>query len=217
MNVDALIFDFDGTILDTETPIFEEWSAQYRRHGQQLEVSFWGQSIGTHGVVDLAANLAELSANGQDPVALRDEVRQRVRDRLASQPLQPGIERLLGEAGEAGMPMAVASSSSVGWVEGWLDHHGLRGRFDAVCGRDHVDRLKPEPDLFLLAAKRLELAPAACLVFEDSPNGVLAAGRAGMRCVAVPNSVTRHLEMPPVELQVESLEGLGLSEILERI
>ena len=217
MDVAALIFDFDGTILDTETPIFEEWRAEYQRYGQQLEVSFWGRSIGTHGVVDLAANLAELLADGHDPVALRRGVRRRVRDRLAAQPLQPGIEGLLGEARDIGIPLAVASSSSVGWVEGWLEHHGIGGQFDAVCGRDHVEQVKPEPDLFLLAAERLEAVPTACLVFEDSPNGVLAAGRAGMRCVAVPNSVTRHLEMPPTELRVESLEGLGLSEILERI
>ncbi len=217
MNVDALIFDFDGTILDTETPIFEEWREEYRRHGQQLEVSFWGQSIGTHGVVDLAANLAELLGNGQDPVELRRGVRHRVRERLADQPLLPGIEGLLGEAADVSMSMAVASSSSVDWVEGWLTHHGIRGRFDAVCGREQVEQVKPEPDLFLLAAERLEVAPAACLVIEDSPNGVLAAGSAGMRCVVVPNSVTRHLEMPAAELQVESLAGLSLSEIFKRI
>lgn len=217
MDVAALILDFDGTILDTETPIFEEWSAEYRRYGQRLEVSFWGRAIGTHGVVDLAAHLAELVGDGRDPKALRQGVRRRVRRRLATQPLLPGIEDLLDDARAAGMRLAIASSSSSGWVEGWLERHGIRGRFGPVCARDHVERLKPEPDLFLLAADKLDVAPAACLVIEDSPNGVLAARSAGMRCVAVPNPVTRHLEMPAAELVVESLEGLSLTEILSRI
>ncbi len=217
MDPAALIFDFDGTILDTETPVFEEWREEYRHYGHDFEISFWGQAIGTHGVVDLAANLAQLLANGDDPEALRHGVRRRIRGRLATQPLRPGIETLLDDVRQAEMPVAIASSSTSGWVEGWLEHHDIRAHFGPVCGRDHVERVKPAPDLFLLAAERLDVAPAACLVIEDSPNGVLAARGAGMRCVAVPNPVTRHLEMPAAELVVESLEGLRLDEILRRI
>ena len=113
--------------------------------------------------------------------------------------------------------MAIASSSSTGWVEHWLDRLGIRDRFEQVHGRDRVGRLKPAPDLFLRAAESLDVTPAACLASEDSPNGVLAARAAGMRCVAVPNSVTRHLQMPETELVVESLAGLGLAEILRRV
>lgn len=217
MDVAALILDFDGTILDTETPVFEEWREEYRHYGHELEIAIWARGIGTHGVVDLAANLAQLLADGHDPEALRHGVRRRVHRRLATQPLRPGIETLLDDAHEAGMPAAVASSSSSGWVEGWLEHHDVRSRIGPVCARDHVERLKPEPDLFLLAAEKLDVAPAACLVIEDSPNGVLAARGAGMRCIAVPNSVTRHLEMPAAELVVESFEGLRLDDILRRI
>ena len=217
VDVSALILDFDGTILDTETPIFEEWTEQNRRHGQKLRLSFWSRSIGTHGVVDLAAGLAELIAGSVAPEALRLEVRQRVRRRLERQPLRRGLMPLLDAARGLAMPLAIASSSSTGWVEGWLERHRIRRRFAAVCGRDHVERLKPEPDLFLLAAERLGVAPDGCLVFEDSPNGVLAARRAGMRCVAVPNRVTRQLPMPPAELILESFEEHDLDEILRRI
>ena len=217
MDVAALILDFDGTILDTETPVFEEWREEYRRFGQELEISFWGRAIGTHGVVDLAVRLVELAADGHDPKALREGVRRRVRRRLAGQPPRPGVEDLLDDAREAGLPMAIASSSSTGWVEHWLDRLGIRDRFEQVHGRDRVGRLKPAPDLFLRAAESLDVTPAACLAIEDSPNGVLAARAAGMRCVAVPNSVTRHLQMPETELVVESLAGLGLAEILRRV
>ncbi len=217
MPIAALIFDFDGTILDTETPIFEEWSDEYRRFGQELEIALWARGIGTHGTVDFAVQLAQLIGDGHDPKALRQGVRSRVRSRLQDQPLRPGIESLLDDAEKTRMPAAIASSSTSGWVETWLDHHGIRDRFGPICGRDHVERVKPAPDLFLLAAERLGADPAACLVFEDSPNGVLAARAAGMPCVAVPNPVTCHLEMPEAELQVESLGGLRLDEILSRI
>ncbi len=217
MAITALILDFDGTIFDTETPIFEEWVAEYRRHGQELSLSFWGRSIGSHDVVDLAVHLAELDGGGIDPPALREEVRGRVHARLDTQPLRRGVADLVAEAEGAGMPLAIASSSTSAWVERWLDQHGLRQPFAHVCGRDHVQRVKPEPDLFLLAAEKLEMAPAACLVFEDSPNGARAARRAGMPCVAVPNPVTRGLPMPDVELLLETLEGVGLAEILDRV
>src|SRR5262249_56690123 len=91
---------------------------------------------------------------------------------------------------------AVAWSSTGGWVESWIEHHGIRPLFDAVCGRDDVARVKPAPDLFLLAAERLAVPPARCVVFEDSPNGMRAARAAGMRGVAVPHPLTRELPLP---------------------
>src|SRR5207244_8457090 len=94
--------------------------------------------------------------------------------------LLPGVEALLVEAQGLGLGRAVASSSSRAWVLGWLARHGIGERFQVVCGRDDVAQVKPAPDLFLLAAERLGIAPAACLVFEDSPNGMRAARAAGV-------------------------------------
>ena len=116
------------------------------------------------------------------------------------------------------MKLGVASSSSSRWVEGWLGRLGLADAFDCVCGRDHVERVKPAPDLFLLAARRLGVEPAACVVIEDSPNGVRAANGAGMRCVAVPNEITRHATFPEAtELFLESLAETSLVEVLQHL
>jgi beta-phosphoglucomutase-like phosphatase (HAD superfamily) len=101
--------------------------------------------------------------------------------------------------------------------EAWLTRHGVRELLDVVVARDDVRKVKPAPELFLLAAARLGVAPAACLVFEDSPNGMRAALAAGMRCVAVPNALTRPLERPPVDLVLDSLAEQALAGILERI
>jgi HAD superfamily hydrolase (TIGR01509 family) len=132
----------------------------------------------------------------------------------AGLPLLPGVEALLRQAKQAGLQRAVASSSSCGWVDGWLGRHGIRDLLDVVVARDDVCKVKPDPELFLLAASRLRVAPAGCLVFEDSPNGMRAALAAGMRCVAVPNALTRTLPRPKVDLVLESLAERSLAEIL---
>jgi len=134
-----------------------------------------------------------------------------------SRPLLPGVEELLREAGERGLGRAVASSSSCGWVEGWLRRRGIRAMVEVVVARDDVERVKPDPELFLLAARRLGVAPSGCLVFEDSPNGMRAALAAGMRCVAVPNVLTEPLSRPDVDLVLESLDQQSLASILEAV
>jgi beta-phosphoglucomutase-like phosphatase (HAD superfamily) len=123
----------------------------------------------------------------------------------------------LREARAAGLGTAVASSSLSAWVEGWLARHGIRDLFDVVCTRDQVRHAKPAPDLFLLAATRLDVPPDLCLVFEDSPNGIRAAHAAGMRCVAIPNPLTRFLPLGEADLVVDSLADHSLAEILERL
>ena len=102
-------------------------------------------------------------------------------------------------------------------MDGWLRRHGIRELLDVVVARDDVRKVKPDPELFLLAAARLGSEPSACVVFEDSPNGIRAALAAGMRSVAVPNALTRPLERPPVDLVLDSLAERSLAEILERL
>jgi HAD superfamily hydrolase (TIGR01509 family) len=148
---------------------------------------------------------------------LQREVRAASMRMSESRPLLPGVEALLGDARALGLARAVASSSSCGWVEGWLDRHGIREMLDVVVARDDVTNVKPDPELFLLAARRLGVAPAGCLVFEDSPNGMRAALAAGMRCVAVPNALTRSLPRPEVDLVLETLDQLPLASILEAV
>jgi HAD superfamily hydrolase (TIGR01509 family) len=151
----------------------------------------------------------------------REELQREVRAASAQlsdpKPLLPGVEALLRDAKALGLGRAVASSSSCGWVEGWLRRHEIRDLLDVVVARDDVTRVKPDPELFLLAARRLEINPAACVVFEDSPNGMRAALAAGMRCVAVPNVLTRSLERPDVDLVMSSLDESPLSAVLEAV
>jgi len=210
----ALILDFDGLILDTESPIFEEWRATFRARGHDLGLDVWQHALGTHGTYDPCVHLSKLTGEAFDHEALRQEVRARNMVRCEAQPLLPGVADRVKEGRASGLKTAVASSSTSAWVEGWLERHGIRDLFDTVCSRDHVERVKPAPDLFLLAATRLGVAPERCVVFEDSPNGIRGARAAGMRCVAVPNPVTCALPMEGADLVLSSLDARSLPEIL---
>jgi HAD superfamily hydrolase (TIGR01509 family) len=213
----ALIFDFDGLILDTETPILEAWQAAYREHGCELQMDQWQHALGTANGFDPFGDLCQRTGRA----LVREELLARITERnwahCERQPLLPGVVDMLDQAGHLGLHTAVASSSSVAWLERWLGKHAIRDRFETLCGRDDVAHVKPAPDLFLLAASRLDVEPARCVVLEDSPNGMRAARAAGMRCVAVPNALTRQLALPDPDLVLSSLAERPLPEILARL
>lgn len=231
----ALIFDFDGLIIDTETPAFESWRLVYAELGYELSLELWQSALGTNKGFDAIAHLTSLrqpvpvgdlpseaetehaAPLAMDFAALRER-RQAIKQRMTEdQPLLPGVLALLDQADALGLPCAVASSSGRAWVEGWLRRHAIYERFVCVRTAEDVAHTKPDPDLFLSAAAGLGRAPAACLVFEDSPNGILAARAAGMRCVAVPGAISSLLRLPPADLVLPSLDALPLSEILARV
>jgi HAD superfamily hydrolase (TIGR01509 family) len=216
-SVQALILDFDGLIIDTETPIFEIWRAVYRDHGQELKLEDWQQSLGTVFGFDPVSHLEKLAHVRIDRARLESFVRARHRDACHAQPVLPGVFDIVDSGRKLGLGVALASSSPGEWVRYWLAHHGLYDRFDVVCVREDVEHVKPAPDLFRLAASRMGVPPQTCLVFEDSPNGIHAARRAGMPCVAVRNTLTRELRLPSAELILPSLVDVPLVDILRRL
>jgi HAD superfamily hydrolase (TIGR01509 family) len=212
--IKALIFDFDGLLVDTETPAFESWQAIYAEHGHELRLDLWQGALGTNQGFDALAHLAQLLAQPIDRAALLAR-RQAAKQALsAGQPLLPGVREILSQARELRLPCAVASSSSREWVVGWLRLHSIEDQFVCIRTADDVVATKPAPDLFLSAAACLGVPPERCLVFEDSPNGILAARAAGMRCVVVPGAITRRLALPSADRVIESLDAMPLTEIL---
>ncbi len=219
MPIHAIIFDFDGLILDTETAALESWRSIYAEYGHDLSLELWKDALGRapgHGF-DAAAHLATLVGTPIDRVVLLAERQARKRQLCETLMVLPGVREVLDEARELGLPCAIASSSDREWVEGWLRRHDLHDAFACVRTSDDVAAAKPAPDLFLSAASCLEVPPAQCLVFEDSPNGVLAAHEAGMHCVAVPCAITAQVPMPPVDLLLPSLDSMSLRDILARL
>jgi putative hydrolase of the HAD superfamily len=207
----ALIFDFDGLIVDTESAIYEAWRELYLFHGHDLELPTYVQCVGsTFSHYDPMAALEDLTGN---PV-LWDEVLPqkdaRIRELQRGLDTMPGIRTLLVEAERSGLPCAVASSSSRRHVQGWLDRTGIADAFTVIRTRDDVTRAKPFPDLFLAAAEGLGVSPGETLVLEDSSNGLRAALTAGAPCVIVPSPITRGSDFSGAAAILESLETVTL-------
>ncbi len=214
--LEALIFDFDGLILDTETPEVEVWQSIYREHGQDLPVHEWSKTIGGYGLsnFDAAIHLGELT--GLDPAPLRARYRAESDAVIRAKSIQPGVLDLILDARQRGLGLAVASSSRHEWVDAHLTRLNLIQHFDHVICADDVapGRTKPNPDLFLLALTRLGVRNDAAVVFEDSPNGVCAARAAGIFVVAVPNALTSQLIFEGENLRASSLAGLTVADLV---
>ncbi|MBB5236217.1 HAD family hydrolase [Deinococcus budaensis] len=208
----ALIFDFDGTIFDTETREFSHWQGLYREHGRELSLDEWQQGIGTWDAFDPWAGLPEHVQ--ADRPRVQAELHTRLLADLAGQDLRPGVRAVLEDVGRAGLRLALATSSDRAWVTRWLRQHGLLDLFEVLTTRDDVRRVKPDPELYLLAAAHLGLRPEACLAVEDSLNGATAALAAGLRVVVVPNDVTRTQPFPPAWPRLDHGFTGGLGELL---
>jgi HAD superfamily hydrolase (TIGR01509 family) len=204
-HITALIFDFDGLIVDSESPGFQAWSEIYTSHGCELPFEKYAACIGTLGGFDLHGYLEEQSGRSHDRDALERSCNERWLELMQSQPLLPGVADCVTAACERGVKLAVASSSTQKWVTRNLKKFGLFESFHAICTRDHVERVKPEPDLYLLALERLGVAAGEAIAFEDSPNGIRAAKRAGLYCVAVPNALTKDLPLDLADRRLTSL------------
>ncbi len=217
MSPNALIFDFDGLILDTETPIFQAWRECYRDHGHDLALKTYARCVGTDFAdYNPATELEKLVGRALPWEELNQRRRDRVDEVLQTEKPMPGVADLLEQARQHAVPCAVASSSSRAWVEGWLGRLGLLAHFQAVITLDDVERPKPSPELFQLALRKLAVPPDCAVVFEDSLNGLRAARAAEIPCAIVPNRITAHLNFEDATLKVASLEAISVPEVFRQ-
>jgi HAD superfamily hydrolase (TIGR01509 family) len=217
--IKALIFDFDGLILDTEVPDYESWQAVYRGHGQELPLESWSQIVGGTGASDFDPHnhLEQLCGQTLDREEVWINRRKQYLDTISQQPVLPGVIDYLDDAEELGLKLAVASSSPENWVRGHLARLGLYQRFDAVKTADDVQRTKPDPELYNAALAALDLQPGEAIVFEDSPNGIRAANAAGIFCVAVPNKLTAQMPLEHANLRLSSMADMPLAELIKTV
>ncbi len=218
MPIKALIFDFDGLILETETPIFRSWQELYHSYGCEIPMDTWAKIIGAAEYeFDPFDELERQLGRSIDRQAEAPGRRQRELALILSQPVLPGVRDYLQTAHRIGLPCAIASSSTRDWVEGHLKRLGLYEDFVLVKTSEDVAHTKPAPDLFLAALTGLQIEPQEAIVFEDSPNGILAAKRAGIFCVVVPNGLTSGLSLDLADLCLNSLADLPLEDLLKMV
>ena len=213
----AVIFDLDGTILDTETPEFVSWQEAYAARGVTLDRSVWAQVIGTTDAGwDPYEHLDALVGTPVDRAQLRKTRRARFDELMAAAKPCAGVVAWLDEARALGLLVGLASSSPTGWAERFLGVLGLRDRFAVLATRERVARSKPAPDLYELALAELGVPAGDALAVEDSPNGVAAAKAAGLFCVAVPNPLTADLALDRADVVLRSLDERPLRDFAGR-
>ncbi len=216
--IEAVVFDFDGTILDTERAGTAAWQQLFERYGQTLPLDQWLPNIGQTDVYLPAPHLIELAGLDKTAEQIKEERRKLKLEILADDGPMPGVLDRIKEAKEMGLKLGIASTSEARWLNYHLPRLGLLFEFEAVRGRSDVGGVgKPEPDVYLSALEGLRTDPANGLALEDSVNGVIAAKRAGMKVVAIPNPLTRHMDYSAADLVLHSMADMTLEEMIGNI
>ena len=213
--MEAIVFDFDGVIIDTETPDFATWQEEFRAHGVELDRDLWTGFIGWGiGQFDVHGHLEDLAGRALDMDAVRARRRRNYLERVHASPVLPGVLDYFAEARETGMKIGVASSSSREWVQGHLERLGLAEWVDSVKTRDDVSAAKPDPELYLASLDALGVSAGRAVAIEDSAIGMTAAVAAGLFCVVVPNPMTEGMDTDRAHLRLRSLADMPLQTLL---
>jgi HAD superfamily hydrolase (TIGR01509 family) len=211
--ISTIIFDLDGLLADTELLHCRAYQLAFAEHGVELGTGDYAEHWIRHGksIVDWVY----LQGLTIDPHALRMRKSQHYLSLLKSslRPMAGALELLDTLHGK--FRIALASSSYRDAVEGVLAGLRIASYFELIVSGLDVAKVKPAPDIFLLAARVLRVDPTECLVFEDAEKGVIAAHRAGMRCVAVPNDFTRHHDFSKATRVCASLHEVNLDLFAE--
>jgi HAD superfamily hydrolase (TIGR01509 family) len=214
----AIVFDFDGLILETERSQYEAWRELFTSFGRELPIQAWLDVMGKPVRIDLfPRRLAGELERDMDIDALIERYRKIVAKRLGAQLIQPGIQQVIMDARAMGLKLAVASGSTHRWVDGHLQRLGLFDYFDHTTCSEDTDKHKPNPDPYQHACRALGVPTDSALALEDSALGITAAKAAGMFALAVPTEMTRDQCFDHADLVLDSLEGVPLEEMIQRI
>jgi HAD superfamily hydrolase (TIGR01509 family) len=209
----AVIFDFDGLIVDSETPEFEAHRQIFAEHGVTLTAEEWLEEVGSYEPNrNWFERLGRRLGRDLDHAALREEKRRRFWQVVIMEPM-PGIRRLLDALTTATVPLALASSSELSWIGRATQMLDVARCFRTIVTGNDVQRRKPDPEPYLLAARRLGIPPARCVAIEDSEHGLRAAQAAGMKTVVIPNWLTEMQDLSGAHLRVRSAEELDVGRL----
>ncbi len=214
MTIKAFIFDFDGLILDTETPEFEAWQEIFKQYNFGLPLSEWQKTLGTsRQEFDPPTYLEELIGHPINKKMIEHDHKIIALEKITLLEALPGVEKLLASAREKGIKLAVASSSSTDWVWCHLARLKLAKYFDTICGGNEVPAVKPDPALFQLALNELQVEPGKLsflkILLMDHRGQ-----NAGIFCIAVPNPISKQLSIDHANLVLRSLEDTSVDELL---
>lgn len=211
---DGVVFDLDGTIVDTEAGEYTAVRDAFADHGLDYPAERWAAVIGVSWAPSWLDELADAVGPGFDREAARLRNRERRRRSLADLVPLPGVVDLFEQAATAGIPIAVASNSPLAWIEERLEQLGLRPQVKAIAAVDTVAEPKPAPAPYLEACAAIGADPRRSVAFEDSATGVASATAAGLFTVACPHGLSQFHDLSAADLVVTSLQALDLRTLL---
>ncbi|GGJ04063.1 phosphoglycolate phosphatase [Paenibacillus hunanensis] len=214
--IKAVVFDFDGLILDTETVWFECYKKVLARYRLELTLEQFAPSIGTHNDDFRNYIERELKEPGIGRT-IEQEVSAMIPGRVDMLQARAGVQSYLEEAKGLGLRIALATSSDRKWIEYYLQRLELRDYFEVIKTSDDVSAVKPDPELYLRVIDELRIPAHEAVAFEDSLNGLRAAKGAGLHCTIVPNPVTSFLPFEHYDLRLASMEEMSLLDVLTRL
>lgn len=210
MNI-GVILDFDGTIIDSETNLYNAINRNLTERGHKpLDLDVYKASIGTESD---ELNSYILERIGDEGVRAISEDHQRT---CLDLECYPHIMKLVNYCRQNKIPMAVATSSRRADIIPMLEHFGIRDAFVSIRGKEDVESVKPDPALYRLAGEDLAIAPSAIFAVEDTVNGSLAAVRAGMNAIILTNEMTGDMDFGHVKYYAKDISYDEIIEILER-
>lgn len=216
--IQAVVFDFDGLIIDTETPCYHAFNKIYQEYGVELPLPIYAQCVGTSfDQFNPYTYLSELVGESIDRSVIRTKFNLFHAEIIANTPLRPGVIEYLEAAKQLNLKIGLASSSPISWIEPYLTKFNLGAYFDSLCTADQVSKVKPDPELYNLSLQKLGVIPMEAISLEDSLNGFTAAKAAGLHCVVVPNEVTGHFDFTEADLLLNSMKDIDLHEVIARI
>ncbi|MDD9149393.1 HAD family hydrolase [Sporolactobacillus sp. CQH2019] len=212
--IKAIVFDFDGVILDSERIMYLVMQEMFQRYHVNLPLSVWSQSVGTQHGFDSFGYLEE-----QGHIKINHEAFQKERyelfNRLVDQEeVLPGVKSLLTQAENLGLKIGLATSSRGEWTRRHLKRLGLSDYFLSIKSSDDVEKVKPDPALYIQSIDSLGVQPKEAIAIEDSFNGSLAAKKAGLYCIVVPNAVTKQMPFGHVDGCFNSLLDVSLEKLI---
>jgi HAD superfamily hydrolase (TIGR01509 family) len=217
--IKAFIFDFDGLIIDTENACLQSWLEQYQKYNIKLPLSKWELTIGTSNeAFDPLEYLYESTNKSFDKQKLLSDQKKSYLQKTRLLPLLPGIMNYLIWAKQNNIKIGLASSSTKAWVVPHLLDLKILPFFNVIMTADDVKNVKPNPELFLSVKNNLKILDFEAVVFEDSQNGIIAGNLANLFTIAVPNSLTKNLDLSEAYFTLNSLDIItpqNLVKILE--
>ncbi len=214
MGIRAVIFDFDGVCIDTETARYMSYKKICRDYGFDLPIVEWIKNIGKASWVSHPFDLLERETGYRLNRAELESRHRIIEEEIADEmPLSAGLLERLNEAKSLGILLGIASSSSHRWVDGHLKRRDIIDFFDVIICKEDTVLHKPDPAPYKAALDRLGIVPANAIAVEDSEAGLASAKAAGLYCIAIPGNMTNGMDLGKADRIIKSLEEVSWREL----